>query len=260
MSELRGRVVVVTGAASGIGRAACLRLAAAGARVLATDLGDGARAVAEEIVAAGGQAAHAPLDVTDEAAWRAALPAVVERWGRLDALVNDAGVGLAAPIAELTLEAWRRVLAVNLDGLFLGTRQAIAAMRALKRGGSIVNVASVAALAGSPGAAAYAASKGGVLAFTRAVAVECAREGIRVNALLPGMVRTPIWERADWWPPGPTPPGGVETLYRLLERATPMGRLGEPAELAEAILFLVSDASSFMTGAELVVDGGFTAQ
>ncbi len=257
---MAGKVVLVTGAASGIGRATCLRMAAAGARVLATDLQEGGAGVSSDAHAGGGDAAFQRLDVADEDGWRHAIAEAVSRWGRLDCLVNDAGVTLTRPVAEMTLDEWRRVMAVNLDGVFLGTKHAVAAMRRLGRGGSIVNVSSASGLVGSAGASAYCASKGGVRLFTKAVALECAKDGIRVNSIHPGGVRTPMWEKADWWPGLVAQAGGVEAAYEVLERATPLGRMADPAEIAEAILFLASDASRFMTGSELVVDGGYTAQ
>ncbi len=259
MTGMAGKVVVVTGGASGIGRAACLRLAAAGARVLVTDLSPAGEQVAGEVLAGGGEAAWAPLDVTDEAAWPRVLALAVARWGRLDALVNNAGVPLSADLLETSLEAWRRLMAVNLDGVFLGTRAAVAAMRRQGGGGSIVNVSSTNGLVGSAGSSAYCASKGGVRLFTKAVALECARDRIRVNSVHPGLVRTPIWEQTLGWKRVAAATGSGEPFYGALERATPMGRIADPAEIAEAILFLVSDASRFMTGSELVVDGGLTA-
>ena len=260
MDPMRDRVAMVTGGASGIGRATCARLARAGARVCVADVDPAGEAVAAAIVADGGAAAFRSLDVTDESGWRGAIDDVIERWQRLDCLVNDAGVPLVRGVAEMAFEEWRRVLAVNLDGVFLGTKHAIAARRRLGRGGSIVNVSSASGLVGSPGASAYCASKGGVRLFTKAVALECARDGIRVNSVHPGAVRTPIWEKSEWWPGLVARSGGTEGAFRALEAATPAGRMADPDEIAEAILFLASDASRFVTGSELVVDGGFTAQ
>ncbi len=257
--ELTGKGVVVTGAASGIGRATCLRMAAAGARVLATDIQELAEA-ASEAEAPGGELSFQRLDVADEDGWRRTIGEAVSRWGRLDVLVNNAGVSLTRSVADMTLEEWRTVMSVNLDGVFLGTKHAVAAMRRLGHGGSIVNVSSASGLVGSAGASAYCASKGGVRLFTKAVALECAKDGIRVNSIHPGAVRTPIWEKADWWPGLVAQAGSVDAAYEILERATPLGRMADPAEIAEAILFLASDASRFVTGSELVVDGGYTAQ
>lgn len=260
MSELQGKVALVTGGASGIGRATCLRLARAGARVVAADLREEGADTARQIAAAGREAVFRQLDVTDEPSWRRAVDETVGHWGRLDCVVNGAGVALSRGIADLSLEEWRRVMAVNLDGVFLGTKHAVAAMRRLGSRGSIVNVGSASGLVGSAGASAYCASKGGVRLFTKAVALECAGEGIRVNSVHPGAVRTPMWEKADWWPGLVAKAGSAEAAYRVLEAATPLGRMADPAEIAEAILYLASDASGFVTGADLVVDGGYTAQ
>jgi 3(or 17)beta-hydroxysteroid dehydrogenase len=260
MSELEGRVAVVTGAASGIGRAAALRLAQAGARVVAADLDEAGEATAREIGASGAEALFARLDVTDEAAWRRTLEAAVGRWTRLDCLVNGAGISITRSVTELSLDEWRRVLSVNLDGVFLGTKHAVAAMRRAGKGGSIVNVSSASGLVGSPGASAYCASKGGVRLFTKAVALECAKDGIRVNSIHPGAVRTPMWEKAECWPQLVAKAGSADAAYRVLEAATPVGRMADPAEIADAIFYLASDASRFVTGSELVIDGGYTAQ
>jgi NAD(P)-dependent dehydrogenase (short-subunit alcohol dehydrogenase family) len=257
---LDGRVALVTGAASGIGRAACLRLARAGARVAATDVDPGGESVAAGIVASGGVSTFRALDVRDEAAWVATVAEVVQAWGRLDVLVGCAGIALAHPVTETSLEEWRQVLSVNLDGVFLGTKHVLAAMRRLGHGGSIVHVASASGLVGSAGASAYCASKGGVRLFTKAVALECAREGIRVNSIHPGGVRTPIWERSEGWPDLVARSGGTEEAYRAIASTTPAGRLAEPEEIAELVLFLASDSSRFMTGSEVAIDGGYTAQ
>jgi 3(or 17)beta-hydroxysteroid dehydrogenase len=257
---LAGKVALVSGAASGIGRASSLALARAGARVAVTDVDPAGEKVAAEIASAGGTAACWRLDVTDEAAWIATVADVVARWGRLDVLVCSAGIALATPVAETRLEDWRRVLAVNLDGVFLGTKHAVGAMRRLGNGGAIVHVSSASGLVGSPGASAYCASKGGVRLFSKAVALECAKDGIRVNSVHPGGVRTPIWERADWWPGLVARSGGVEEAYRTLASTTPLGRLAEPEEIADLIVFLASDGSRFMTGSEVAIDGGYTAQ
>jgi 3(or 17)beta-hydroxysteroid dehydrogenase len=260
MHDMSGKVALVSGAASGIGCAACLLLARAGARVAVTDVDARGEGVAAEIRASGGDAIFRRLDVTSEDDWRGALEHAVATWKRLDCVVNNAGIAAARPVTETSLEEWRRVLAVNLDGVFLGTKHAVATMRRLGGGGSIVNLSSASGLVGSPGASAYCASKGGVRSFTKAVALECAREGIRVNSVHPGGVRTPIWEKAEWWPGLVAQAGGAEAAYAVLEKATPAGRMADPEEIAHAILYLACDDSRFVTGSELVVDGGFTAQ
>ena len=258
MAALDGKVALVSGAASGIGRQCALTLAGAGAKVAVADLnaGGGNETVAL-VEKAGGSAFFQALDVADEAQWQAAVDAVVARWGRLDVLVNNAGVELVALIAETSLAQWRKLMSVNLDGVFLGTRAAIAAMRK-SGGGSIVNLSSVAGINGYTRQAAYCASKGGVRLLTKSTAVECAEQGwnIRCNSVHPGVIDTPM---ARALLQGVDPEVAKQRLERL-KALHPMNRLGEPRDIAEAVLFLASDASKFVTGAELVVDGGMTAR
>ncbi len=251
-----GKIALVTGAASGIGRATAILLAQEGARVAVTDVdGIGARAVSDAIAAAGGVALAHDLDVSSEAAWEAAMGAVERAWGPLDVLVNNAGIGGTKPIVESTLEDWRKVTAVNLDGVFLGVRAAIRSMRRTGRG-SIVNVSSVAGIKATAVAAAYCASKAGVILLTKTAALECAKDGlaIRVNALAPGGVKTAIWkasgllEEISKSPQWNAPPDAPATK-----------RLAEPEEIARAIAFLASDEASYITGSVLTVDGGYTA-
>ncbi len=260
MGRLQQKVAVVTGAASGIGRATAGLLAREGARVVLTDVSPEGDAAARALREAGGEALFLPHDVTDEAAWESVMARTRETFGGLDVLVNNAGISASSPVTELALAEWRRVLAVNLDGVFLGTKHAVRTMRLGERGGSIVNVASVSGLVGNPGTGAYAASKGGVRAFTKAVAVECAPEGIRVNAIFPSGVRTPIWEHSEWWPGFVARMGGEAAAWKVLESSAPLGRMAEPGEIAEAVLYLASDAARFVTGTELVIDGGYTAR
>ncbi|ATB29690.1 SDR family NAD(P)-dependent oxidoreductase [Melittangium boletus] len=260
MERLKDKVALVTGAASGIGRATALLFAREGARVVATDIAGTGEQVVQEIRAAGGQALFLLHDVTDEVVWNKVMSRTFEAHGRLDVLVNNAGTATSRPVADLSLAEWREQLAVNLDSAFLGTKYAVRTMRLGKRGGSIVNVASVSALVGSPGTAAYSASKGGVRMLSKAVAMECAQDGIRVNTVFPGGVRTPSWQTADWWRGFVDQIGGEEEAWKQLEASAPMGRMGEPEDIAEAILYLASDASRYVTGSELVVDGGYTAR
>lgn len=260
MGRMNQKVAVVTGAASGIGRATAELLLREGARVVLTDVDASGEAVARELREAGGEALFLTHDVADEPAWEAIMARTREAFGGLDVLVNNAGISASSPVTEQSLSEWRRVLAVNLDGVFLGTKHGVRAMRATGRGGAIINMASVAGLVGNPGTGAYAASKGGVRAFTKAVAVECAPEGIRVNAVFPSGVRTPIWEHSEWWPGFVAQMGGEAAAWKVLESAAPMGRMAEPGEIAEAVLYLASDAARFVTGTELVIDGGYTAR
>jgi NAD(P)-dependent dehydrogenase (short-subunit alcohol dehydrogenase family) len=195
-------------------------------------------------------------DVTSEADWRRAVDDVVRRHGRLDVVVNNAGIAVIAPVEQETLEGWRRTQAVNMEGVFLGTREAIRAMKG--RGGSIVNISSIEGLVGDALIPAYNASKGGVRLFTKSVALECARlgYGIRVNSVHPGYVGTPLIAGAM----GGLPPEQAAALQQDLLARIPLGRVAEPREVAQCVLFLASDEASYVTGAELVVDGGYTAR
>jgi NAD(P)-dependent dehydrogenase (short-subunit alcohol dehydrogenase family) len=244
MNAAQGRVALVTGGASGIGRATVARLAAAGMRVVAGDIDPAGRAVATD---AG--ALFVEHDVADETAWERVMQFVLAEHGRLDLLVNNAGISMAAPVSEMTLAQWRTLMSINLDGVFLGTKHAVRAMREHGAGGCIVNVSSASGLVGGPTASAYCASKAGVRLFSKAVALECAAERIRVNCVLPGAVLTPIWAKSGMGPPD----------EEAIAAASPLGRMAEPEEIAEAILYLASDAAAFMTGSELVIDGGYTA-
>ncbi len=245
---------LVTGAADGIGWATAGQFAAAGWRVALLDLReDAARTRA---AALRGDHLAVACDVTDAASVRAAVARIVEHFGRIDALVNNAGISEQnAPTLEQTPEGFDRVLAVNLKGAFLMTQAVLAAMRSQTRDargqrGAIVNLGSIASLAGIPGRNAYSAAKAGVLGMTRALASEWAREGIRVNAVAPGYVRTALV--ADL-----VQRGAIDA--QAIAARTPLGRMAEPAEIAEAIFFLSSPAASYVTGTVLSVDGGWTA-
>ncbi|MEQ9004542.1 MAG: glucose 1-dehydrogenase [Pseudomonadales bacterium] len=263
--DLRGRVALVTGAARGIGAAIARRLAAGGASVLVTDIEEeGARTSAAEIVEGGGEAAGLGLDVADEAAWAKAMNAVVERFGALDVLVNNAGVASSArPLETLSLASWRRLTSINLDGVFLGTKHAIPrlAERAGRwhGGAAIVNVSSVMGFVGGRHAAAYCASKGGVRLFTKAAALELAPKHIRVNSVHPGFIDTPLF-RAGVARMEAAEPGSGERFRSAVINRHPLGRLGAADDIADGVAYLVSDAAAFVTGTELVVDGGYLAQ
>ncbi|WP_205699472.1 SDR family NAD(P)-dependent oxidoreductase [Conexibacter sp. SYSU D00693] len=239
---LTGRVALVTGAARGIGRATAELLRERGARVVATDRADAVHDLAADDVAT------ATGDVADEAAASAAVGLALERFGRLDVLVNNAGRTLNEPVTETTVEDFDRILAINARGTFLHAR---AAFTAMDDGGAIVNVGSVSSVVAFETQVAYAASKGAIAQITRVLALEGGRRGIRANAVLPGVIDTDIME------------GVVEDGRAMLASfgdAHPIGRIGRPEEVAEAIAFLASDASSFITGALVAVDGGWTAQ
>ncbi|HXY71884.1 MAG TPA: glucose 1-dehydrogenase [Actinomycetota bacterium] len=252
MGRLDGKVALVTGAAGGIGRTAAERFAAEGAEVMLADvLDEEGESAAAAIRQAGGSAAFVHADVTRASDVDAMVAATVERFGRLTVLFNNAGVFLPGDDSVTTTpeDVWDRVIAINLKGVFLGCHAAIPAML-VAGGGSIVNMASFVALMGAATPQiAYTASKGGVLAMTREVAVEFARKGIRANALCPGPVETPLLRSLL----------GDETNWQRRLVHVPVGRFGRAEEIANGALFLASDESSFMTGAALVIDGGITA-
>ena len=258
MGRVDGKVAIVTGGASGIGRGCALRLAEEGARVAVTDIQDAAgEAVAAEI--GGDGAIYLRHDVTDEAAWTAVVRIAVERFGRLDILVNNAGIGLWGPITEFSLEDWRKQNAVNLDGVFLGTKHAIPPMRE-SGGGSIINMSSVAGLQGAANLAGYCATKGGVRLFTKAIALEVARDHIRVNSVHPGVIDTPIWTKVE--PTAVPIPGGEGATpdpKAIASAIVPSGEVGYPRDVADGVVFLASDESRYVTGTELVIDAGITA-
>jgi NAD(P)-dependent dehydrogenase (short-subunit alcohol dehydrogenase family) len=253
--RLAGKVALVTGAASGLGAETARRLASEGAAVLLTDREiAGGEDVTAAINAKGGRAGFAAHDVTSEEDWRAAVTAVTGSFGRLDILVNNAGiVGNQLDLMTHSLDDWRRILAVNLDGVFLGMR-AVGPVMAGQGGGSIINISSIMGKVGMPNVTAYCASKGGVLMLTKAAAVEWAQLGIRVNSVHPGFIDTPMVSNALH------ASQNSNEMRSQIMAAHPLGRLGIPREIADAVVFLASNEASFMTGAELVVDGGYTAQ
>ena len=249
--RLAGKVALVTGGASGIGAASARLFAAEGAKVVVTDVQDGSPVARDT----GGL--FIEHDVASEDAWIAAVRATTERFGRLDVVMNNAGVFAPAPIEEVTLEVWNRVLSVNLTGVMLGCKHGIAAMKANPGGpaGSIINVSSIAGFIGLASSAAYTASKGGVRLLTKSVAVHCARayRTIRCNSLHPGAIDTPMNQAAF---DASGDPEGTRAFFSTLQ---PVGRLASPEEMANCALFLASDESSFVTGAELLADGGWLA-
>jgi NAD(P)-dependent dehydrogenase (short-subunit alcohol dehydrogenase family) len=252
MSRLDGKVAVITGAGSGIGRAAASLFASVGAQVVVADvLGDHAESAVAEITANGGTATASVVDVTDERQVGDMVRTAVDTYGRLDVMFNNAGIfpDDDGGLLDTPPATWQRVMDVNLKGVWLGCRAAVPAMMA-SGGGSIVNVASFVALMGAATAQlGYTASKGAVLSMTREVAVEYARSGIRANSICPGPIETPLLEELLADP--------VRRQRRLVH--IPMGRFGRPEEIAKAALFLASDDSSFVTGSALVVDGGITS-
>lgn len=250
--RVAGKIALITGGASGIGRAAAQRLAAEGATVIVTDRdGPGAAAVA---AALGAPHAAATLDVTDEAAWAAVVAEAVARHGRLDVLVNSAGIGRHGDVESTTLADFRLMYRVNVEGTFLGCRAAVGAMKA--HGGAIINLSSVAGLIGVPDLAGYCASKGAVRLLTKSVALHCAKQGyrIRCNSLHPSFIDTPMVDAMA------AALGDPAAAKAQLGRAAPLGRLGHVDDVTAAILYLASDEGAFVTGAELAIDGGLTAR
>ena len=254
MARIKGKTALITGATAGIGRAVALRLAEEGARVAVTGRDESAgQAVVGEILEAGGEAIFLPLDVTEEAAWQGALTALEESFTRLDILVNNAGITMSGPIENTALEDWRRIMAVNVDGVFLGTKHAIPLMRK-GGGGSIVNLSSVLGITGTPMISTYTTSKAAVRLFTKCTALECATDGIRVNSIHPAFIHTPMMEDTAMRMFGDVATGKAE-----FGKLHPIGHVGEPLDIANGVLFLVADESAFTTGAELIIDGGYTA-
>jgi NAD(P)-dependent dehydrogenase (short-subunit alcohol dehydrogenase family) len=249
--RLAGKVALVTGGASGIGASTARLFAAEGAKVVVTDVQDG-RAVAAET-----DGIFLQHDVTSEDAWIEAVARTTKQFGRLDVLMNNAGVFAPAPIEDCTLEVWNRVLAVNLTGVMLGCKHAIGAMKANPGGptGSIINVSSITGYIGLASSAAYTASKGGVRLLTKSVAVHCARayRTIRCNSLHPGTIDTPMNQAAF------DASGDAEGMRAFFSTIQPIGRMASAEEMANCALFLASDEASFVTGAELLADGGWLA-
>lgn len=255
MNRVKGRVAIITGAASGIGRATASLLAKEGAKVVVADVNEvEGEEAAEEIRREGGEAVFVKHDVTSERDWGQVIKKTLAEFGELDILVNGAGVLFLKKIEDTLLEEWRWLLSINLDGVFLGTKHAIGAMKK-SGGGSIINVSSVAGIIGTTDdASAYSASKGAVRLFTKATALECSKAGynynIRVNSVHPGVIKTKMT-------------AGMfedEAMMKKQMARHIIGYFGEPIDIAYGILYLASDESKFTTGAELVIDGGWTAQ
>lgn len=252
-NRVAGKVCVVSGGARGLGLAAAEALLAEGAKVLITDI-DKAEGQ-KQAGRLGEHAAFAVHDATDETAWNTVLDGAIERWGRLDVVVNNAGIAVIADIEKSTLDSWQRTLDINLTGVYLGTQAAIARMKSTQ--GSIVNIASIEGICGEPEIPAYNATKGGVRIFSRSAAIHCARSGykIRINNVCPGFADTQMVSGAlSIMAAQDAEAFAARQLSRI-----PMGRFAEPSEIAAAVLFLASDESSYVTGSDLVVDGGLTA-
>ena len=250
MARLENKVALISGGSRGMGAAEARIFAVEGAKVVIGDvLEEEGRITEAQIYESGGECLFLALDVTDEANWQHAVAATVGRFGKLDVLVNNAGISGRPTVMETTGELWDRVMDINAKGVFLGTKAAIPEMRKVG-GGSIINISSIWGMVGSATSASYHASKGAVRLLTKSTAIQYANEGIRANSIHPGPIATPMTEniRAD-----------SQWNQRMLD-GVPLGRWAEPEDVAYGALFLASDESSFMTGSELVIDGGWTAQ
>jgi NAD(P)-dependent dehydrogenase (short-subunit alcohol dehydrogenase family) len=252
--RLRDKVALITGAASGIGEATATLFGQEGAKVMCADLNaEGAEQVAQTIVSSGGEAASTQADVSQAADVERMVRQTVERWGRLDVLVNNAGIYFILPLAQVPEEEWDRLININLKGVYLGCKYAIPQMVGQGKG-AIVNTASIAGLRGFANWTTYCASKGGVIQLTKAVAMEVARLNVRVNCVCPGIIDTGMFDQAV-----DMVAVDRDELAATIGEAHPMGRIGRPEEVAAAILFLASDEASFITGVPLSVDGGLWA-
>ncbi len=256
MKRLDGKTCIVTGGSKGIGKATCLRLAEEGASVAVTDIGDDdGKAVCENIVAQGGTAEYWHLDVSDADAVREVFDAVATHFGKIDVVVNNAGIaGVDKPTHEIDIEDWRKVIEVNVNGPFFCTKAAIPHLQKAG-GGSIVNLSSIYGLVGAPHLPPYHASKGALRLMTKTDALLYAKDGIRVNSVHPGFIWTPlVAELAE------ASEEGAEAFRKALDDLHPIGHVGEPADIAAGIAYLASDDAKFVTGSELVIDGGYTAR
>ena len=257
--QVQGKIAVVTGGASGIGAAVAELLAREGASVAVTDIDDlGGSELVAKIKKAGQEAVFFHQDVTNEARWVEVVAEVEKRYGRLDVLVSNAGIGIVVQsITDMLLQDWQRQLAINLDGVFLSVKHCLPIMRKTG-GGSIIMMSSTAGLRGAPGLSGYSATKGGVRLFAKSVAMECASvgDGIRVNSVHPGIIDTPIWSKTEATGSSTNAPLDPE---QIAKDAVPLARAGHASEIASGVLYLASDASSYVTGSELVIDGGMFA-
>ncbi|MGY8913594.1 MAG: SDR family oxidoreductase [Flavobacteriales bacterium] len=257
MNRVKNKVAIVTGGASSLGKSSAILLAREGAKIVVTDIDEeDGKKVVQQIKANGGEAIFIKQDVSKEDEWKNVIETTLKTFGKLHILANSAGIGLGGTVEEVTLEDWKNLIDVNLNGTFLGTQYGIKGMKETGEGGSIINFSSIEGLIGDPNLPAYNASKGGVTIFTKSAALHCARQGygIRINSIHPAYIWTPMVEnflKAQ---------GDVEEGKKQLESLHPVGHLGEPDDIGYGVVYLASDESKFMTGSELVIDGGYTAQ
>ncbi|MVP01340.1 SDR family NAD(P)-dependent oxidoreductase [Paenibacillus lutrae] len=246
--RFQDKVAIVTGGASGIGEATVRLFAQEGAKVVIADFSDRGQTVADELQAAGSDALFVKTDVTKEEDVKHMVAETVKQYGKLDILFANAGIAKDGPADQLSWEAWQKTIDINLSGVFLSDKYALEQMLAQGTGGAIVNCGSIHSHVGKAGVTAYASAKGGVKLLTQTLGIDYAQRGIRVNAVCPGYIDTPLIA------------GRTEAITNHLTALHPMGRLGRPEEVAKAVLFLASDDASFVTGTTLLVDGGYTAQ
>jgi len=259
MNRVEGKVALVTGGRRGLGQAIAVMLGKEGAKVVITDRKEeGADETLAKIQQAGGEGLFLLQDVRQEDDWKRVIDETVARFGKLDILVNNAGVGAGKNIEDITLDEWRWVMSINLDGVFLGTKQAIEAMKKTG-GGSIINMSSIEGIVGDSRMVAYDSSKGGLRTLTKSAALHCAKRGynIRLNTVHPGFIDTAM---VRGFLKSQAKDGDVENARKALVSLHPLGHLGDPDDVAYAVLYLASDESKFATGSELVVDGGYTAE
>ena len=268
MAKLDGKIALITGGGSGIGRASALAMAAEGAKIAISDIDEkGGKETCDLISAKGGTARFYKHDVTKESDWESVIAGIKKDFGKLHIVLNNAGICITAMLADMSLASFQRQNAINVDGVFLGCKLTIPLLTEAG-GGAIVNVSSAAGIIGAPGSVGYCASKGAVRLLTKAVAMECAhlKNNIRVNSVHPGPIETPLWLKTSndgTMPEGVVPGSNQDVMAgtrEALGKVVPLGRAGQVEEIAAGILFLVSSESSYMTGAELVLDGGITTR
>ncbi len=267
--DCTSKIALITGGGAGIGRSCALALAQAGARLIISDIDEAGLAETQKLVEkVGGTSRILVQDVANEARWQAVIASIAAQEKALHVLVNNAGIGIAMPLTEMSLADWRRQMAINLDGVFLGCKHAIPLMRESGKA-SIINISSVAGLVGAPGLVGYCASKGGVRLFSKALALECANEEstIRVNSVHPGIIDTDIWSKeisgltlmSERVNATQTEGANRVDIDAIATASVPGGKPGQPHDIAQGVVFLASDASSYITGTELVIDHGLTA-